>query len=1181
MSDDSVRCEQEQAFQEFVQQCREGVLPCPSELARLFSSFPADYWASLAVVHLAESWNRGQPVCASDYVALFANAKLPIELLEQEFKSSYEHPHLRRLMDVAEFAQQYGGSSEITARLAGQTFAGGRYVRIRFCGQGGLGSVWMAFDRHLGRHVAIKHVKPYSNDPVKLHRKLKNEARITARLNHPGIVAVHEFHEENADPFYVMEYINGESLRDRIARFHAASFDRRSFAQLIRDFQSVCEAVGNSHQQQIRHGDLKPENVLVADFSRVIVVDWGLAQEHRIERLGEVELDETARGDLTQSGTVTHAAPELFVGEAGLHTDIFGLGTILYEILTGRPPFQLTEKETVDHLLARASESQFSRPSDVVANVPGALEAICLKAMSQNPSDRFTSPVDIIREVNNWFIDEPVSIHRELPHQKLARIVRRHSTVALVVSTSVVLAFLILTAWYFHSQKAAIATALLEKDRALIAEDRATLAEEKRKAAVKNLEFQAVQRILLSDRSAGWRKDAEKKLLSIADIEADKSVRDTYVNALIGFDAEKRYAFQGPGTFVSTDENARCLIVAGDEKVATRIVDMQTGEIYETTQFSSGAVAFSLSGQPIQLVINEDNSYSVVDLLSNEEVQRLSSEYERPAANSETPTFTSTAFSTDGSLLAISPVPAKSGYQTGVWSATSGALLTLVPALSQGSALAFSRDNRHLAVGSRDGTVLVWSIIDSRAVSRLKSGAVAIQCLEFSNHGTTHRLGPELLAAGDAGGTVTVWDISREIPISFCRGSRYHVYAVSFSPDDSYLVSGGRADLRVWETATGAQVLQIPAANTINDVAIAADGKTIVCTAMAAHGEPGGIQIFDLENGRGIVTLNGLSSSASKTVFSPDGSLVAAFSHNWEAAVWDRTSRILRYRLELPEGFFVDNGDIVISDDNSFLAFSSGEFATLWNLETGKREWMKKLPPGLGDQLAFTPAGALLLFRFETRSGEVGPFTEFTYTEHPRICRIRDLLRDDYLSPIAEIPDFDRHVFTTGKASDGSFFLAEGIYSRDGGGRLLRVFAGGSGRPIWTIPTKNEHLSARVAVDPANRWGVVYNLLGDQSASLVDFEQQSIGANMMQLCRTIGGDGRYGARRGGKSCSIINIATDRVLFQVGYGIPRNDTDGAFSPDGCLYAFGFADGRVVICDIDDVTELLNDAGLLVP
>jgi serine/threonine-protein kinase len=339
-----------------------------------------------------------------------------------------------------------GADSDRTASYAVGTATGGgqRFRVLRPHARGGLGAVFVALDIELHREVALKQIlEKHADDPASRQRFLL-EAEVTGGLEHPGIVPVYGL-GAHADgrPFYAMRFIRGDSLKEAIDRFHAdetlkADPGRRSLElrRLLLRFTDVCDAIEYAHSRGVLHRDLKPGNIIVGKHGETLVVDWGLAkatgksepcaEERTLMPSSASGSAETLPGSAL--GTPAYMSPEQARGELdslGPRSDVYSLGATLYCLLTGKPPL---EGDDIGELLRKAQRGGFPRPRQHDAAIDAALEAVCLKAMSLDPRDRYESCKALAEDVERWMADEPVSARREPITVRIRRWTRRHRT---------------------------------------------------------------------------------------------------------------------------------------------------------------------------------------------------------------------------------------------------------------------------------------------------------------------------------------------------------------------------------------------------------------------------------------------------------------------------------------------------------------------------------------------------------------------------------------------------------------------------------------------------------------------------------------------------------------------------------------------------------------------------------
>jgi serine/threonine protein kinase len=421
-----------------------------------------------------------------------------------------------------------------------------RYTLTHLHAKGGMGRVWLARDGALGRQIALKELRPDQADNSIVTSRFLYEAKITAQLEHPGIVPVYELGEGEA-PYYTMRFVRGRTLSEAIRAYHKkrASGETDSVAkvELLTAFVNVCHAVAYAHSRGIIHRDLKGQNVVLGDFGEVMVLDWGLAkrvgpdqqadgseqealnddpapgpaadpapdvdplfavtcgtdanaddgatlpESHDLRSPSASSSTPNANGsgrDRTNSssngsaghrsasssgrqthresgagpegtmqgqllGTPAYMAPEQAQGRHDLvneRTDVYGLGAILYEILTGRPPFIAPK---TSEIIRKVCQEAPTPPRQILAEVPASLEGVCLKALRKPSAERYTTAAELAQEVQRYLADEPVQAYTEPWTSRVSRWARRHktavsaaaallvtATIALGVSTAVV-----------------------------------------------------------------------------------------------------------------------------------------------------------------------------------------------------------------------------------------------------------------------------------------------------------------------------------------------------------------------------------------------------------------------------------------------------------------------------------------------------------------------------------------------------------------------------------------------------------------------------------------------------------------------------------------------------------------------------------------------------------------------
>jgi len=340
----------------------------------------------------------------------------------------------------------------------GTSWIDDRFLIIRPHARGGLGQVFVAVDRDLGREVALKQIHLPFADNEGSRARFVREAEVTGGLEHPGIVPVYALgFDGDGRPYYAMRFVRGQSFKEAIALFHRderlkQSPGKRSLAlrKLLRRFLDVCNAVDYAHGRGVLHRDLKPSNIILGKHGETLVVDWGLAKAVGTSAGGSISEErplvppsasssaETLPGSAL--GTPAYMSPEQASGAIDrltLASDVYSLGATLYCLLTGRPPFDGSD---VTALLAAVQNGAFVPPRQVDRSIPPALEAICCKAMSLTAGSRYGSARDLADEIERWMADEPVQARAEPLADRARRWMRRHRTAVIAALAAVLVA---------------------------------------------------------------------------------------------------------------------------------------------------------------------------------------------------------------------------------------------------------------------------------------------------------------------------------------------------------------------------------------------------------------------------------------------------------------------------------------------------------------------------------------------------------------------------------------------------------------------------------------------------------------------------------------------------------------------------------------------------------------------
>lgn len=324
--------------------------------------------------------------------------------------------------------------SHLRALAAEPDFSATKYNFVKELARGGMGTVYLADDTELNRQVAIK-VLSTPELTEDMRRRMIREAQIIARLEHPGIVPVHDVGVlPDGRVFYAMKFVRGVRL-DEYAANTTSSRDR------LRKFQSVCDAVAFAHAHGVIHRDLKPQNIMIGSFGEVLVLDWGVAKILRTVPPEEADtlmlpakdtgkIADTSHG--TVIGTRQYMSPEQSRGEIDQldeRSDIYSLGAVLYFLLTNQAPGEV-------------------RPRTINSKVTKSAEAICLKAMARERTNRYTGATELSADIGRLLDAEPVSAYRENVLEKVSRWVSKNRFLVLLV-----LAYLLMRIFFIFTSR--------------------------------------------------------------------------------------------------------------------------------------------------------------------------------------------------------------------------------------------------------------------------------------------------------------------------------------------------------------------------------------------------------------------------------------------------------------------------------------------------------------------------------------------------------------------------------------------------------------------------------------------------------------------------------------------------------------------------------------------------------
>jgi serine/threonine protein kinase/WD40 repeat protein/predicted Zn-dependent protease len=748
-----------------------------------------------------------------------------------------------------------GGGSAGLLEIPGFTVLG-------VLGRGGMGVVYRAWQHHLNRSVAIKMVHAGAQASPAMLARFRVEAEAVARLRHPHIVQIHDVGQQAGSPYLVLELVEGRNLAQRV------SGTPQPVAWAAGLLETLARAIHAAHEQGVVHRDLTPANVLLTAEGIPKITDFGLAK--LIKGGGELR---TQTGELL--GTPSYMAPEQAASRhhaIGVATDVYALGAILYELLTGRPPFKA---ESPIETLRQVVSDEPVAPSRLRPKLPRDMETLCLKCLRKEPAQRYASSLALAEDLRRFQDGRPILARRSTSSERAWRWCRRNPWLAAANVAALLLTLILaigstVAAWIYRDQRDDIQ---LEQERTKIS-------------------------LHLAGRA---QREAHLELGKSLLAEGAALAR----SGLLGrrFDSLDRLARAAPVLRVDAQGRAR-LPELRDHAIAA----MGLTDLGGRRQRKIGAV-MSAACDP------ELARYAVVEVSSRQPVvRRLDDERELFRVPRLQESFWSAFpnFSPDGQYLLVQYFLADVGEPNGlleVWHLETRE--RIVHQLVRSVAYAFHPDGRRLVFAPPGKELVVWDLVACRAVERLPldfppgdlafdppgqriAAAAAAPPLQVQIRtldtgrvlaAWTDQVGHapmswshdgRLLAIGHADGRVFVWDVERGRLASVLQGHANLVVRCRFAPAGHLLAtSSWDGNMRLWDAAAGEPLFSAPGA----EPHFSRDGRRLAFAAGTT------LEIYDVAHGQELRTLNpGLIGNRTEATllnwvhaarFSPDGRLLA------------------------------------------------------------------------------------------------------------------------------------------------------------------------------------------------------------------------------------------------------------------------------------------------------------------
>jgi WD40 repeat protein/serine/threonine protein kinase len=855
----------------------------------------------------------------------------------------------------------------------------GAYKLLEQIGEGGFGVVFMAEQQQpVRRKVALKVLKPGMDSALVIAR-FEAERQALALMDHPNIAKVHDGGSTpSSRPYFVMELVKGVPITELCDQNHLTPRERLEL------FIPVCLATQHAHQKGIIHRDLKPSNVLVMMHDTTPVpkiIDFGVAKA-----LGQELTDKTLFTGFAQMiGTPLYMSPE----QAGLsdldidtRSDIYALGVLLYELLTGSTPFskkrfkqaaydeirRIIREEEPPRPSTRLSESKDALPSisaqrrmepaRLTKLVRGELDWIVMKALEKDRTRRYESASALAADVQRYLHDEPVQACPPSAWYRFRKFARRNKA-GVVTATSLALGGLLAIGGLVSAllvQASSSAEVRAEQKQTQGALDRERRTNDSLVLSLSREQHASYLRsIALADRE-----------LAINNVGRAEELLDGCPLRLRGWEWD--YLKRRPcGPLTLTVPGAAVWGVAfspeGKHLAATGVLlpgvtvwDRATGKQVRRLAGTGRAerLAYSPDGKHL-VAAGVDGRVRVWDVTAAKEVRAL---------QGHEGCVVSVAYSPDGKLLAS----ASWDRTVILWDALTWQQLRVLRGHTKGvHGIAFAPDGSRLASASSDGTVRVWEVKTGRELHTLRGHAGPVMNVAFARDG--------LLASAGFDGTVKLWNATAGRYLDTLRADIALLFAVAVSPDGKRLATGGlERSVHVWDLEARQEVLTLRGhGDIVSDLAFSPDGHQLASASGDGTVKVWGAGPASANAGPEALTLRGHNGAALGVVFHPDGRRLASAGGDETVRLWDTTTG---EELAMLRGHAGPVWGLALSRDGRVLAStSSGGVVHLWDVEARKE---RRTFRGFAAAVALSPDGGRvasaseegLLFVWDTATGK-------------------------------------------------------------------------------------------------------------------------------------------------------------------------------------------------------------------
>jgi WD40 repeat protein/predicted Ser/Thr protein kinase len=905
----------------------------------------------------------------------------------------------------------------------------------RELGRGGMGVVYLAQQRRPGRPVALKVVLPGAATDASI-RRFEREAEVLGRLQHPGIARVYEVGTAliggREQPYIAMELVHGAPLLDHLNAARAGV--RRRVEVLVQ----VCEAVEHAHRAGIVHRDLKPGNVLVDSSGQPKVLDFGVARVTS----GDIPVAslQTEVGQLV--GTLAYMSPEQVRGDASLvdgRADVYALGVMLYEALTGALPHDLRNRSIPDaaRIIAEDEPTPLTKSG---VSLPSDLRTIVLKALEKLAVRRYPSAALLAADLRHFLAHEPI-VARPVSslYQMRKFAVRNRALVSGVLATMAAL---------LAGTIVAVRFAISERHRRQEAEWHQYVASLAGASAALDSHSTATAEQVLNQAPPplrGWEWDY---LHAACD------------SSLIQFGSPI------PSVLIATSRDGSRLAAVDHKKAATAYNTIDGAVLGRLDLALSTNQWLAVSAESLTIA---ERTSSGIDLRSLRDGHHIAYLPSRSGGSSMA------EFDPEGKRILI----ASEDHSAILWSVATGLPVSILRGCFDAvSSAAFSPDGSRILTSAEDGTTCLWDTRDGRSLLSIPGLAHNIQCSAFSPDGCL------LAFSSGMDRTVQIWNMARDLEPTLLSGLRNQVSRLRFNDDGTRLVTASTdGTARVWDLATGTVLLELLGHDrAVSSAGFSPDGR-IIATTSKDHT----VRTWDAQSGHPLAVLLGHAGPVERGLFTDGGRRLVTVGDDGSARTWSASCpgapATLCADQHMNSAGFSKDGSLILTCSSASDAPHAG-FARLWDsldfrcrsVFSGnyKEVWGACLSPDLRTLATAGEDGSVRIWDVAQSKESIPPLWHHSWVESVALDPAGNRVvsaSGDMTAQVWDVATGNRVVppFQHGELVRAALFIHDGSEVVTGSETgVLRVWNLKSPNPIRTIPAHEGHINS-IALSPDAR----------------------------------------------------------------------------------------------------------------